>query len=251
MSDYSSSEGSDDEYGPIATSWGDQTKAEPEKPAADWSSLENPNAKLGPSGLGSGDLHRKGRNYKPIDESLILQQRLKKTSLKSEEGKAAGRQQRRSSRPRGRFSRPSSSTSARSRPRSTFSRSSPKSLRRSSSSSTSKAPTPATTATTTTTTTTTTTVYNYARKPSLSESRQTAPWEEPPKPKKPSVRFSQPLECPTPPLMHSPKIPERALASGDNPWSNKPLMEVPFWAEPAKVSTECDRLVICSCCTYA
>ena len=214
MSDFSSSEGSDDEYAPIATtSWGDQAKDEAEKPAGDWSSLENPNAKLGPSGLGSGDLHRKGRNYKPIEETLILKQRLKKLSVKSGEG--AGRQHRKpSSRPaRGGRKVPSST---RGRTRTTFSRTPSAPLRRSSS--------------TTTTTTTTTTFYDYPRKPSIGEYRETAPWEEPPKPKKPSVRFSQPLECPTPKTMHSPKIKPAA-----NPWANKPLMEEPFWQETEKV----------------
>ena len=92
---------SDDDYEPIAvTSWGDQTRKEVEPPGAkkeeekeedniksDWSTLLDPNAKVSETGLGSGGLHRQGKNYRPVDETLILQQRLSGVSLKTKEEK--------------------------------------------------------------------------------------------------------------------------------------------------------------------
>ncbi|KAG2237515.1 hypothetical protein INT48_005551, partial [Thamnidium elegans] len=70
---------SEDDYGPIDTSWGLQT-SNPTTPneSKGWDSLVDPNIKIGPNGLGSGDLHRKGRNFKPIEEEYILAQRLNK-----------------------------------------------------------------------------------------------------------------------------------------------------------------------------
>ncbi|CDH50978.1 predicted protein [Lichtheimia corymbifera JMRC:FSU:9682] len=79
MSDYSS-DNSDDEYGPIVGAWGDQkgsNEAEDDAVLSGWHSLADPNAKIGPKGLGSGGLHRQGKNYKPIEEEAILQQRKK------------------------------------------------------------------------------------------------------------------------------------------------------------------------------
>jgi hypothetical protein len=75
---------SDAEYGPLTATWGSQAspvatsthsdtiKAE----TAGWDSLIDPNIKTGPNDLGSGNLHRRGANFKPIDEELILAQRL-------------------------------------------------------------------------------------------------------------------------------------------------------------------------------
>ncbi|CEP17039.1 hypothetical protein [Parasitella parasitica] len=65
---------SDEEYGPIAATWGSQVPAKPDKPA-DWHSLVDPDVKIGPNNVGSGNLHRRGTNYKPIDEELILAHR--------------------------------------------------------------------------------------------------------------------------------------------------------------------------------
>ncbi|KAI7884905.1 hypothetical protein K492DRAFT_234469 [Lichtheimia hyalospora FSU 10163] len=79
MSDYSS-DNSDDEYGPIVGAWGDQkgsTDAENDTVLSGWHALADPNAKIGPKGLGSGGLHRQGKNYKPIEEEAILLQRKK------------------------------------------------------------------------------------------------------------------------------------------------------------------------------
>ncbi|KAI9493434.1 hypothetical protein BDB00DRAFT_872323 [Zychaea mexicana] len=94
--------GGDDDYAPIvASSWGDQKKptdnsndgnnAKQDK-VNDWASLIDPNAKLGNNGVGSGDLHRRGPNYRPVDETLILRQRLQGASLKTEEEKKAHRE---------------------------------------------------------------------------------------------------------------------------------------------------------------
>jgi hypothetical protein len=77
---------SDDEYGPItATTWGSQvpstaassnTPSDGKADTAGWESLLDPNIKTGPNDLGSGNLHRRGANFKPIDEELILARRL-------------------------------------------------------------------------------------------------------------------------------------------------------------------------------
>lgn len=72
---------SDDEYAPIeATAWGSQTplQADSQSEAKGWDSLIDPSVKEGPNNLGSGNLHRKGTNFKPIGEDLILAQRLNK-----------------------------------------------------------------------------------------------------------------------------------------------------------------------------
>ncbi|KAG2197625.1 hypothetical protein INT47_006688 [Mucor saturninus] len=66
---------SEDEYGPLESSWGSQKKAE-KKPG--WDSLLDTSVKLGPNGLGAGNLHRRGKNFKPIGEDMILAQRLNK-----------------------------------------------------------------------------------------------------------------------------------------------------------------------------
>lgn len=65
---------SDEEYGPITTSWGTQAPVEPAKPEG-WDSLIDPSVKVGPNDVGSGNLHRRGTNFKPINEELILAQR--------------------------------------------------------------------------------------------------------------------------------------------------------------------------------
>lgn len=66
---------SEEEYGPIDSSWGSQTK-KVEEPG--WDSLIDKSIKIGPNGLGAGNLHRRGKNFKPIGEDLILAQRLNK-----------------------------------------------------------------------------------------------------------------------------------------------------------------------------
>lgn len=66
---------SEEEYGPIDTSWGSQKQAIKEP---GWDSLVDPNIKAGPNNLGAGNLHRRGKNFKPISEDLILAQRLNK-----------------------------------------------------------------------------------------------------------------------------------------------------------------------------
>ncbi|KAI7887158.1 hypothetical protein K492DRAFT_202767 [Lichtheimia hyalospora FSU 10163] len=75
------SDNSDDEYGPVMAAWGDQTQ--PANTSIDsnaspgWDTLLDPTFKIKSNGIGSGDLHRKGRNYKPVNEDEILRQRLK------------------------------------------------------------------------------------------------------------------------------------------------------------------------------
>ncbi|KAI8890522.1 hypothetical protein K501DRAFT_328494 [Backusella circina FSU 941] len=72
---------SEDEYGPIQSTWGSQTPAAANE-AASWDALRDPNAKLTEKGLGTGQLHRKGRNFKPVDEEIIISQRLQKNNSK-------------------------------------------------------------------------------------------------------------------------------------------------------------------------
>ncbi|KAG1154123.1 hypothetical protein G6F36_014507 [Rhizopus arrhizus] len=71
---------SDDEYGPITSTWGSQSNTS--DPLVSWHSLADPNAKTGPNGLGSGNLHRRGKNFVPISEEQILAQRLNQGSTK-------------------------------------------------------------------------------------------------------------------------------------------------------------------------
>ncbi|KAF7724150.1 hypothetical protein EC973_001275 [Apophysomyces ossiformis] len=71
---------SDDDYATIvATSWGDQNAGYhvPNDNVCAWHTLADPDAKIGPGGLGSGNLHRKGRNYIPVNEDIIIKQRTK------------------------------------------------------------------------------------------------------------------------------------------------------------------------------
>lgn len=70
---------SEEEYGPICATWGSQTPTttESNQPTDAWKTLLDPNIKVGPNDLGSGNLHRQGRNFKPIDEEYILAQRNK------------------------------------------------------------------------------------------------------------------------------------------------------------------------------
>ncbi|KAI9496247.1 hypothetical protein BDB00DRAFT_809625, partial [Zychaea mexicana] len=83
-SDYCSDEEESDDDAPLAiSSWGEQTTTkegttEYNVSAEGWAALIDPNFKLGPGGLGSGNLHRKGGNYRPVDEEYILNHRLKK-----------------------------------------------------------------------------------------------------------------------------------------------------------------------------
>lgn len=80
-SDYSESE---DEYAPLQMSaWGTQKVTEEGKTEVnvsmdDWASLIDPSVKLKSNGIGTGQLHRQGKNFKPVDEQLILDRRLGK-----------------------------------------------------------------------------------------------------------------------------------------------------------------------------
>ncbi|SAM02379.1 hypothetical protein [Absidia glauca] len=90
-------EETDDEYAPVQMgAWGAQPSgADPnsiqmpdwnDRPtdgtpsltftSADWGKLCDPNVVV-KAGIGSGNLHRKGANYRPVDEQMIVNQRLK------------------------------------------------------------------------------------------------------------------------------------------------------------------------------
>lgn len=75
---------SDDEYAPIeASSWGNQTitpegTTNVEVSLSGWQSLVDPNIKVKAGGVGSGQLHRRGGNFIPVDEQSIIDRRLGK-----------------------------------------------------------------------------------------------------------------------------------------------------------------------------
>lgn len=82
--EYTSEEYTDDEYEPIeATAWGSQSIAEDGSTnvslsISGWQSLIDPNIKTKAGGIGSGQLHRRGANYQPVDEQAIIDRRLGK-----------------------------------------------------------------------------------------------------------------------------------------------------------------------------
>lgn len=78
------SDESDDEYGPVVSSWGDQPGA---NNAGGWDSLIDPTIKIQANGIGSGNLHRKGRNFRPVAEEEILRQRTKQPAPKQKKDK--------------------------------------------------------------------------------------------------------------------------------------------------------------------
>ncbi|KAI9261540.1 hypothetical protein BDA99DRAFT_78906 [Phascolomyces articulosus] len=297
MKDYISGsdiDSEEDDYAPIAvSSWGDQAKKEdPPKEENkenekknDWRSLLDPNAEVAANGLGSGGLHRQGKNYRPVDETLILQQRLSGASLKTEKEKKEHRERNArikrkimryakeldEDRPTPRkflssssssskyskkpyqstrsnsFSTSSSSVSSRSRYSSSFSSTkkpfSKQSHHPSSSSfsdhdhatSYTRLISPSSSSTTATTTKTKQEppiTTNSVDNP-LTVFRETAPWDESPDDihpsapsgpsipspvsqqklkKKPSVRFSYPLEQPPPTVLHSPKLKKATIS---------------------------------------
>ncbi|KAI9251210.1 hypothetical protein BY458DRAFT_524117 [Sporodiniella umbellata] len=80
-SDYS--EESDEEYAELTMSgWGTQTNSngttEVTVSVQGWESLIDPSVQVKGNGVGSGQLHRKGKNFNPVDEQLILDRRLGK-----------------------------------------------------------------------------------------------------------------------------------------------------------------------------
>jgi hypothetical protein len=67
---------SEEEYGPVCATWGSQAPDTENNNSTDaWKTLQDPSVKLGPNEVGSGNLHRKGHNFKPVDEGLILAHR--------------------------------------------------------------------------------------------------------------------------------------------------------------------------------
>jgi len=80
---------SDDDYAPIQIQgWGNQTvnngrTTEITVSKEGWASLIDPSIQLKAGGIGSGQLHRKGGNFKPVDEQYIVNQRLGKPIPKS------------------------------------------------------------------------------------------------------------------------------------------------------------------------
>ncbi|OBZ90102.1 hypothetical protein A0J61_01871, partial [Choanephora cucurbitarum] len=103
QSEYSDDEyySDDSEYAPIeATAWGSQSIAADGTTNVNltvqgWESLIDPNIKVKDGGIGSGQLHRQGRNFQPIDEQMIIDRRLGKpvasTSGKKKRGKKGPR----------------------------------------------------------------------------------------------------------------------------------------------------------------
>ncbi|KAI9308180.1 hypothetical protein BJ944DRAFT_260729 [Cunninghamella echinulata] len=84
------SEDADDEYGELQmSSWGNQSTPTPQQtasfdvPITDWHKLMDPSVQIKAGEVGSGGLHRQGKNYKPVDEQAILNQRLKGTPVPS------------------------------------------------------------------------------------------------------------------------------------------------------------------------
>ncbi|KAG2195765.1 hypothetical protein INT46_000647 [Mucor plumbeus] len=66
---------SDSEYETInITGWGDNAENE----EVSWNTLVDPSVKVKAGGVGSGNLHRRGGNFKPLSEAAILAQRLSK-----------------------------------------------------------------------------------------------------------------------------------------------------------------------------
>ncbi|KAG2181036.1 hypothetical protein INT43_008618 [Umbelopsis isabellina] len=78
---------------PITASWGVPAAAAAAPEAQDqtsetadvngWHQIADPNAKIRADGVGAGNLHRKGKNFQPVDEQHILNQRLGKAIPKS------------------------------------------------------------------------------------------------------------------------------------------------------------------------
>ncbi|KAI9346334.1 hypothetical protein BD770DRAFT_446725 [Pilaira anomala] len=69
----------DDEYEPLSiTGWGDTAVKEEEEEPANWNSLIDSSIKVKAGGIGSGNLHRRGGNFRPLSEEHILAQRLSK-----------------------------------------------------------------------------------------------------------------------------------------------------------------------------
>ncbi|ORE06465.1 hypothetical protein BCV72DRAFT_123554 [Rhizopus microsporus var. microsporus] len=82
-SDYSETE-SDEEYAPLQIAgWGTQKinkegTTEVSVSMDGWASLIDPTVQVKSNGIGTGQLHRQGKNFKPVDEQLILDRRLGK-----------------------------------------------------------------------------------------------------------------------------------------------------------------------------
>ncbi|KAG2224750.1 hypothetical protein INT45_009065 [Circinella minor] len=251
MSDYS---GSDDDYEPIAvTSWGDQTKKELELTVTkqkeendvknDWNALLDPNAKVSETGLGSGGLHRQGKNYQPVDETLILQQRLLRTGFKTKEEKRQHKDKNTRTRPKiDRYAKESSYKKSNSTRFSSSSSKSPFSTRRASltsfsstASSTSfpRSSSVSTTSQSSSSSSSSTITAEKSNNVPLACYRQTAPWDteypsnyeissqsaasavssssQQQSKKKGPVRFSHPIEQPPPMTLHSPKMKKTIL----------------------------------------
>ncbi|GAA5809117.1 hypothetical protein MFLAVUS_002521 [Mucor flavus] len=101
-------EDEDEEYEPLSISgWGENAVKE-EEPAT-WNNLIDTSIKVKAGGVGSGDLHRKGGNFKPLSEASILAQRLNKPipGKKLSGGvKLRGSKKKKSATPSGSVSRP-------------------------------------------------------------------------------------------------------------------------------------------------
>ncbi|KAI9286543.1 hypothetical protein BC943DRAFT_320914 [Umbelopsis sp. AD052] len=81
---------------PITAAWGVPSSEQESEPVEQhdgsgdvngWHQIADPNAKLRADGVGAGNLHRQGNNFKPVDESYIVNQRLGKAVPKKAQAK--------------------------------------------------------------------------------------------------------------------------------------------------------------------
>ncbi|GAA5804905.1 hypothetical protein HPULCUR_010414 [Helicostylum pulchrum] len=100
----------DDEYEPLSISGWGENAAKEEEPAT-WNNLIDTSIKVKAGGVGSGDLHRRGGNFKPLSEASILAQRLNKPIPGKKLGgggvKPCGGKKKKSAAPGGGVGRPS------------------------------------------------------------------------------------------------------------------------------------------------
>jgi hypothetical protein len=94
--DYFTDEEDEEWNAPITAAWGvpsseqEAEHVEENDGSGDvngWHQIADPNAKLRADGVGAGNLHRQGKNFKPLDESYIVNQRLGKAVPKKAQAK--------------------------------------------------------------------------------------------------------------------------------------------------------------------
>ncbi|CDH55451.1 predicted protein [Lichtheimia corymbifera JMRC:FSU:9682] len=73
------------------TDWRDQHNDTADSSIAAWHQLGDSTLQVKPGGIGLGNLHRKGANYKPITDEAILQQRLRQQQ-QQQQGQLSGKE---------------------------------------------------------------------------------------------------------------------------------------------------------------